>query len=205
MTIVNRQFVAMPDFLNLDKQNLKYLDALVYAAIRSFFNSRSGYAYPPYEQIMKRTGLGRTFISQSITRLEQQKLLTIDRSHGQGTCNRYHFGNLDRFERIPYSLFEAADLTPYQKAMLLCLRQFFNQGLLQCTYRIKEIAVQLGLSYSQVSKPLKALIAKGYIEEKVFLHKSLDKARLWMAFTDKIDWLYEYGEPKPSTRKMVLS
>ena len=101
----------MPDFLNLDKQNLKCLDALTYAAIRSFWNTDQGYAYPPYEKIMERSGLGRTFLSQSIKRLEKACFLTITHSDRAGTCNRYRFGMLARFERIPYELFEAEDLS----------------------------------------------------------------------------------------------
>lgn len=190
----------MPDFLNLNKQNVKYLDALTYATIRSFWNTDTGYAYPPYEKIMERSGIGRTFLSQSIKRLENADLLTITHSDRAGTCNRYHFGKLPRFERIPYELFEVEDLTIYEKALLLCLRQFFNEGLLQCNHSITAFADLLGVSYRQVHRHLRSLISKGYIQERAIIYKHGTKAANRFYLSDKLNWKYDY---LPSNNKAV--
>jgi DNA-binding MarR family transcriptional regulator len=186
----DKQFIAMPDFLNLKHQNLKYLDALTYLAIRSFDGDENEYCWPSYEKIMERSGLGRTFISESIKRLEAAGFFVkIERSKREGTCNRYYFGELDHFEQLSYDvLFKTDDLTNHERAMLICLRQFFVHGTLQCAYSTKEFAQQLGVSYKQVYNPLKGLIDKGYIKETSVLYKSSSKAKVYFFLTDNIKW-----------------
>jgi RIO-like serine/threonine protein kinase len=101
----DKQFIAMPDFLNLKQQNLKYLDALTYLAIRSFDSNENDYCWPSYEKIMERSGLGRTFIATSIKRLEAARFFVkIEHSNRDGTCNRYYFGELEHFEQLSYDV-----------------------------------------------------------------------------------------------------
>lgn len=138
------------------------------------------------ESIMERSGLGRTFIAQSIKRLEKAKLFKIWHSIGEGSCNRYYFGELKSFECIPYTLFEA-DLTKHEKAMLLCLKQFFVQGYHMTDLTINNFAKTLGLSYQQVYKPYKAIVAKGYIKDDVSA-RSGNGLIQWKGFTNKLNW-----------------
>lgn len=196
----------MPDFLLINKKKLKYLDALTYVTIRSFYNTDDGYGYPSYEKIMELSGLGRTFLSESIKRLETAKFLKITHSKAKGTCNQYHFDKLDHFERIPYEFFEIKELTVYQKAMFLCLRQFFIHGKLQCADSITTIAKWLGVSYKQVRSNYNALLAKGYIKEKHGPAHHNSKGYVTKIFTDKIDWNYEYTNRfrKPITQLIKL-
>lgn len=200
MNYTETQFIAMPDFLNLKQQNLKYLDALTYLAIRSFDDQKKEYSYPPYEKIMERSGLGRTFISQSIQRLEVAGLLKIEHSKREGTCNRYYFGGLDHYEMFSYDiLFKTDDLTPYERAMLICLRQFFVHGKLSCHYTKNAIKDLLGVTYQQLYKPLSALISKGYIREVSRLYKTSSKASIHYELTEKIKW------PMPKCKIEFLS
>jgi DNA-binding MarR family transcriptional regulator len=183
------QFIAMPDFLNLKQQNLKYLDALTYVAIRSFDSNEKEYCYPSYEKIMERSGLGRTFISQSIKRLENASLLKVEHSKREGTCNRYYFGRLEHYEILSYDiLFRTDNLTTHEKAMLICLRQFFVHGNLSCHYTKNIIKDMLGVTYQQLYKPLSALIAKRYIREVSRLYKTSSKASVHYKLTEKIKW-----------------
>jgi len=194
---VNRRFIAMPLFVHLKQQRLQSLDVLTYVAIRSFYNTEDGYGYPPYEKIMERSGLGRTFLAQSIKRLELAGYLNIKHSNRDGTCNQYKFGKLFYFERVPYEFLNVPDLTKYEKAILLCIRQFFHHGLLQCAYDTTKLSDLLGLSYNQVYKPLRALIDKGYVAEWLVLSKKTDSSYKRMLLTNKLDWRYQYKKPVP--------
>ncbi|MEJ6980560.1 helix-turn-helix domain-containing protein [Pedobacter sp. P351] len=92
------------------------------------------------------------------------------------------------FEKIPYDIFNATDLSLHEKAMLICVRQFFNHGLLQTIYSIKDIENHLGLSYNTVYKQYNGLKNNGYIETR-----KKNRALLSADFlTDKINWLYSY-------------
>lgn len=192
MNQANRRFVAMPDFLKLKEQNLKTLDVLIYVTIRSFHNSTTGKCYPSYEKIMDRSGLSRGFIADSIKRLEVSGHFKVIHSNRQGTCNQYLFDKLEHFQRIPYELFEAKDLSAYEKAMLLCLRPFFMNDLLVCGSSIKTISKWLGVSYKQVYSPYKSLIEKGYLKELCKIYS--DKSYTSLYFDDKINWEYDYGQ-----------
>ncbi len=197
MTVIqiNRRFVAMPDFLNLTKQKLKYLDALTYITIRSFHNSTSGLCHPAYETIAERADLSRSFIITSVKRLEEAGFLNITHSKRKHTCNQYQFGELPRFERIPYELFKA-DLTANQKAMLLCIRQFFNEGPLLTTRTIAEFAKHLGISYKTVYSQVVVLISKGFINETHVLYKDKNKSSKYLKLSDAINWVYDYAKSR---------
>lgn len=197
----------MPDFLQIDQQKLKYSDALTLLTIRSHNNTNRAYAHPSYERLAEVSGLGRTFIVQSVKRLEQAGFLHITHSKRQGRCNRYHFGKLDHFERIPPALLQVKELSTYEKAMLICLRQFFNHGLLQSAYRVSEFAKFIGIGYRAVDRQFKSLMAKGYISEKINRNKRGEITTQSYLLTDKIDWKYEYTSvvSKPSLALLMVA
>jgi len=147
---------------------------------------------------MERSGLSRGFIADSIKRLENSGLININHSNRQGQCNQYKFKRLERFERIPYELFTATDLSVYEKAMLLCLRQFFNHGLLSTSFTITTFAKHLGLTYKQVYNPYRALVAKGYITEVLIPNKRTDTCKRKVYLSGKLNWLYEYMKVVPA-------
>jgi len=145
---------------------------------------------------MDRSGLSRGFIAGSIKRLEASGLMDVNHSTREGQCNQYKFKKLERFERVPYEFFEANDLSIYEKAMLLCLRQFFNQGALTTLYSVTKLAECLGLSYSQVYKPYRSLVNKGYIIELLISNKCSDHCVKKVFISKKLNWLYDYDKPK---------
>ena len=185
----------MPQILDLKRLNLKYLDALTYLSIRSFHNSITNWCHPSYDKLIKTSGLSRAFIAKSINRLEDAGFISINRSNHQGRCNRYTFDDDVLFERIPYEIFETDDLTVYEKAMLICLRQFFNHGSLTSSWRVKEFAKYLGVTYKVVYGPFKNLLAKGYLVERHHISKSGRKS-YYLNLTGKINWLYDYSNTK---------
>lgn len=188
-----RRFVACPDFNNLKQQKLKYIDALTYITIRSFHDDGKGYAYPPQPEIQKLSGLGITTVKQSVKRLETADFFYKKQSLGKGTSNRYYFGNLPRFERIPYGLFSADELKPNEKALLVCLRQFFNHDRLGCLYSIPTLAIHLGLTYNTIYPLWKSLLSKGYVSEQTKIDKTGKILYKALYFTSKLNWVYKYG------------
>ena len=75
--------------------------------------------------------------------------------------------------------------------MLLCLRQFFNHGLLCSSNSIKDFAKYIGLTYKQVYGPFKSLLAKGYIRATVLGRQTAAKLFKVHHLTGKIDWFYD--------------
>ena len=191
----------MPDFLFLKTKKIKYLDALTYVSIRYHNNNDREYAHPSYERIAEVSGLGRTFVVDSVKRLELAGFLTITHSKRQGRCNRYHFGKLDHFERIPPALLKVTDLSPNEKAMLICLRQFLNHGLHSSADKVSDFARHLGVGYRAVDRQFKGLLAKGYVEEVAHRDRKGFVYRQSYHLTGLIDWHYVYSnlvQIKPS-------
>jgi hypothetical protein len=199
MNDANVRFIALPFLVKLNELGIKYQDVLIYITIRSFFNPLEGYCYPAYETIAKRAGVSKDLVESSVRRLEKAGLFKIERSTKKHTCNRYYLEiELDYFEKIPYQIFDATDLSYTEKAMLICLRQFFHgQAELRSIDSIKKYSALLGLSYKQVHKQYKSLIHKGYIAENVHFKKHWSKAYNYSALTDKINWIYDYGLEEP--------
>lgn len=190
----------MPDFLKLTDNNLQYLDALTYASLQSFNNSDNN-CFAKHETIGKRVGLSKRFVIDSIKRLELAEFITVERSDKKKVSNQYYFADkigkwFISTSKVPRAIFEAIDLTIYEKAMFICLRQFFNHGLLTCIEGIPFFAKYLGLSYSTVSKQFNSLIDKGYIAQKHIIRKGSKKNFVKYYFTDKINWdYYDFERP----------
>jgi biotin operon repressor len=187
MSIKQRPFVMMPYFLDLTNQNLKYLDVLTYVAVKSFDNAKNN-CFPSYEAIAERSGLSRSFIIESINRLQASKYLSVYKREGyrapnKSFPNQYSFmiDAKDYYFMIPYEIFNLLDLTNYERAMLLLLRQF-SVTLVELYGSINEFADCLGLTKQTIYKQYLSLVAKGY----------LDKVRLKSKITKllKIDWNY---------------
>ncbi|RVU01277.1 hypothetical protein EOD41_04735 [Mucilaginibacter limnophilus] len=196
------QFVAMPLFLNLKDRKLSYKDVLTYVAIRSFYCDDEPYCWPSYDKIMERSGLKRSFLSKSIVRLEKAGVLSVEHSNRKGSCNRYHFDRLTYYHRIPYEIFQASDLSCVEKAMLLCLRQFFMNVIFIWTGNVNEAATHLGLTYDTIYPILKNLKEKGYIESAITRNRPHTK---WLRLSDKIDWTYDYTKPLKRSVKAPLT
>jgi hypothetical protein len=178
-----RPFVIKPLFRDLKSQQLKYLDVLTYVSLRSFNNPNNG-CFPSYESIAERAGLSRTFVIESIKRLEKAKFINVYRTGfiapNKSCVNHYSFRKEISFNSIPYDIFKVEELTPNEKAMLLLIVQSsFN-------YRDVWISLQkdakgLGLTYNVYYKQFNSLIKKGFLEMK---NKYVYKLK-------KIDWYFK--------------
>jgi DNA-binding MarR family transcriptional regulator len=128
---------------------------------------------------------------KSIKRLADAKLIKIIPAKRKKACNHYEFADCDAFTQIPYSIFEAENLTFNQKAMLVALRQCFDSFKLRSmvnTYT--DMAASLGVSYKTVYTQYKELVKKGYIAETTKEYATGNKS-LIITLTDKLDWLYK--------------
>jgi AraC-like DNA-binding protein len=198
-------YVNVPDFLDLKDKNLQYLDALIYVTIKSFNDTSSDICFPSHETIAKRAGMSTRFVIDSIKRLEAYSLIKVERSKDRfkkRASNYYCFiegvGKMfHTTKKIPTAIFDAKELTANEKAMMICLRQFFNHGLLTSIWTVSEYAKRLGLSYSIVKKQFDSLVVKGFITESQKLLKSLKKSNKVYKFSNKINWDYWYlDKPK---------
>ena len=192
MNNANGRFVVMPSLLKLSDIKIKYQDALTYLSLRSFNNSSNGKCYPAYETIAARAGASRGFIIKSIERLESSKLITVEHSTKKNVSNKYSFRKVQVFDQIPYQFFNVVDLTLHEKALLLCLRQFFNQGPLQSIYSIKEFCGFLGLTYNTVSPLYLSLKSKNYISSVIKYNSEGKILSKTDTLTPKINWPYGY-------------
>jgi DNA-binding MarR family transcriptional regulator len=180
------QFVVIPNFYLLDKSKIQYLDILIYTALKSFDNASKG-CFPMHETIANLAGMSKRFVIGSIKRLEAAGLITVQRSLKKKNKNHYHFNKLERFEQIPYDVFEASSLTPNEKAMLICLRQFFIHGVLTCVDDVPFFARWLGLSYNTVKPMYNSLVDKGYIKEEFRFYRN-QCSYTYKRLTDKLSW-----------------
>jgi hypothetical protein len=187
VSLTDARFVPIPNFYKLNQQAIQYLDILIYTALKSFDNSDDD-CFPRHETVAKLVGMSKRFAIDSVKRLERAGLITVLRSAKKKVSNHYYFNSLKRFEQIPYGLLTAADLTPNEKAMLICLRQFFIHGPLQCINDVVYFSAWLGLSYNTVYPIYKSLVYKGYIVEQMKVFKSVQAGYVRKTLTDKIEW-----------------
>src|SRR5687767_11159228 len=122
----SERFIIKPFFNNLSDYRLNYKDILTYITLRSFYNSKDKYCFPSYETIAKRAQLSKTFITQSIKRLEAAGFIEIWKVGKVRVRHCYKFSKLDQYQKIPYAFLDLGDLTTSEKAMLLLLREHFN-------------------------------------------------------------------------------
>ncbi|WDF54899.1 helix-turn-helix domain-containing protein [Mucilaginibacter sp. KACC 22063] len=198
------RFVTIPSLLKLKDKGLKYIDVLVYTALKSFnsqfadikwFKPNKIYeegCYPSYDTIAKQSGLSKPTVVNAVKRLEAAKLITISRSEKVKVANHYWFPDLDQSYTIPFKLFKADDLTANQKAMLICIRQFYIGEELTCMFTkvIADIAKHLGLSYRTIEAQYDVLVEKGYVIDEEQEYKTNYHRRV-LRLSDKLTWIFK--------------
>lgn len=200
MSYVHEGWVAFPQFLFLKGQGLQYQDAIIYASIRSFLNTSTDECFPAYETIADRAGVSKSFVIKSVKRLKRSGLIEVvssKKSKDKNNPNKYSFKEIDCFEQIPMSFFDDEDSTYTEKAMLLCIRQFFNHGILTSLYSIKTMAELLGLTYRKVHAQITRLIDKGYLVSDPMIKKGKVISKDRWKLTGKIRWIY--GQTKSNS------
>lgn len=190
----SRPYVGLPDFLMLTDRRLQYLDVLVYTALK-WYNNPEDECFPSQETVGKLAGLSRGFVINAIERLENAEIIEVVRSKDKCVSNHYYFAppHMNKhLSKIPKDFFElTSDLTANERAMLLCLRQFFHHGHLEFrgTKPVGFFAECVGLTEPTVRKQFENLIKKEYIGKRYIRLKSCDdKADVCFFLTDKVDW-----------------
>jgi len=186
-------FVTIPYLTSQLLEEIHYKDILIYGIVKSFRNSETGLCCPSYESIAKIANTGRKFVSESLQRLEKAKLVFIDRSNKPKVVNRYYFARLDYYNRIPVEVMKV-NLTANQKAMLICMAQFFIGEGIRIPRNIKDKAARLGLSYKMLYSQYMPLVKEGFIIETVKQYKFSDQSKVYHELSDKIEWIYHNND-----------
>jgi len=193
----SRPFIKKPHFykpltkFKINNSKIHYTDLLTYTALRSYRNEGSRKCFPSLETLAKRMNVCKTFVIESIRRLENAKFISVWRSPEMKVVNHYYFMEPTYFDRIPYEFLYIKDLTLHEKSMLLALREMTDvMSPFDIYGTIKELAFTLCMTYKTLHKQLTSLIAKGYI-------KQLGKAHYRFG---KIQWLYMDGLPREKVK-----
>lgn len=118
-------------------------DALVYAYLRSYMNSKTKECYPSLKILCNDTELNRRTIMSSLVSLQDQGLITIRKS---GRSNIYKFTDisLESFEPFSYEFLSSLKITPKLKGYWLLLQRYTfkddGSGYAKTTYTDKELS-----------------------------------------------------------------
>ncbi|MEW5819493.1 MAG: helix-turn-helix domain-containing protein [Cyanobacteriota bacterium] len=72
--------------------NLSNAEYRIMATLISLWNMKKGYAYPTYDYLINKCAMGKLTIIRSLRRLEEFKLLIIERNRGMN--NKYYLDYL---------------------------------------------------------------------------------------------------------------
>jgi DNA-binding MarR family transcriptional regulator len=202
VTYGTKPYVGLPNFYKLTDQNLEYKDVIVYTALKWFNNDLDSLCFPRHDTVAKLAGVSKNFVIASIKRLELASVITVERSKQKHKSNYYYFAKPwrnRRQDKISKDFFKnTLDLTSHERAMLLCIRMFFDESNNECYLPnpVVHFAKWLGLTKDQVRKQFAALLKKDYIAEHFVNRKRSDKVRSYYKLTDKVDWDFSEYEWK---------
>jgi DNA-binding MarR family transcriptional regulator len=201
VTYGTKPYVGLPNFDNLTDQQLEYKDVLVYTALKWFNNNFDSLCFPRHDTVGKLAGVSKNYVIASIKRLEVAGAITVKRDKQKHKSNYYYFpktqyrsqGRLfnEKEDKIHKDFFNSTtDLTSSERAMLLCIRSFFNEFENECHVQdtVSYFAKRLGLTRDQVRKQFTALLEKGYVNKRYVMHKRSDMVRTFYKLTNKLDW-----------------
>lgn len=120
MNIYSNGFVIMPNFDNLKKQKLNYLDALVYISLRSFFNLETRKCNPPLIDVAHKIECTKSFTTAAIKRLTKAGYIESEIVDG---IQNFKFLRNEKVTFIPTSIFDL-DATKEVKAITILLREW---------------------------------------------------------------------------------
>lgn len=196
-----QRYVLKPKFNNLSENGLTQKDILIYTTIRSFCNTQDDFSYPSYSKIAKRSSTSIFIVSQSIKRLISAKFLEVWEVVKLKTRDYYKFNTYSDCQKVPYSLFDADDLTAFEKSMLLIIAEYSN-SLQQIHESVDELALKIGMTPRSLDSHIKSLASKGYVVEGVYenpLDKTMSK---YLRLTDKLKWDFPVN---PSTTSLKVN
>lgn len=174
------------------------MDVLTYITIKSYYNYDKKNCFPAIDTIAERMGASRSLVIDSTTRLVKAGFIRKTKRFKES--NLYSFKGFDTVDKIPVEVLDL-DLSVYEKAMLILLRQCCEGTRINVHGNITQIANKLGLTYKTVYTQLSALIDKGYVEE---LPKNRRYGNQVYILSRLIDWSYDTdagdGYPVNSTK-----
>lgn len=185
----NRRFILKPSFNNLSERRLNYKDILIYTAVRSFYNSKDKFCFPSYKTISKLAGVSIKFISESLKRLHGAGCLDIWKVGKMPVKHYYKFHTADKYQKVPYQLFDASDLTAHEKSILLLIREYCD-SMLNCYATIAEIAEASGLTYRTIHKQYQSLLLKGYLYKYAYEDPLSQTVTMVIKLSDKMNWKF---------------
>jgi DNA-binding MarR family transcriptional regulator len=161
------------------------VDVLTYLAIRSYYNYKDRNSYPAYETIADRMGMSKSFVMDSTDRLIKAGFINKQRRFNNS--NVYTFKGATIIDKIPVEVL-LLDLSIYEKAMLVLLRQCCEGTPTDISINMTNIAAMLGISYKVVNAQMHSLLEQGYVEEKI---NRITKRVIGYKLTSVIDWDYD--------------
>jgi len=160
-----KAWILTPD-INLVTMGLELKDVLTYITIRSFFNSKTKECYPSIRSIAAKGELDAVFIGKSLERLVKAGLITIAKGD-YNKSNRYYFEDVKLFKSIPTDILEVKGLSASEKALMICIRQFFKDERLTSIYLQPEMAERLGMDFSKFLRKYTVIKKKGFFTHKL--------------------------------------
>lgn len=160
-----KSWVLTPN-INLVTMGLECKDILTYITIRSFINGKTKECYPSIRSIAAKGELDAVFISKSLIRLVKAGLITIAKGD-YNKSNRYYFEDVKLFKSIPTDILEVKGLSPSEKALMICIRQFFKDERLTSIYLQPEMAERLGMNFHTFLNKYTVIKKKGFFTHKL--------------------------------------
>jgi DNA-binding transcriptional regulator YhcF (GntR family) len=156
----NKRHVQVPNDMTI-AHTISPKDLLIYTAIKRYAN-KDGISYPSLKRISEDSGAAINTIRKSISLLEKEGYIEIDKSKKN---NIYHCKKYDNFEPFSYEFLDKKDLSFTDKAYYIASQQYMikdnNEGKISFTN--KELAKVINTSESTISRCNKNLQDKGYL------------------------------------------
>ena len=161
---VSRKFAKIPN--EISSLGLEQGDVLVLAHINIHKNGGSKLCNPGMDTLSLESGYSKKFIMSSIKRLEDAKLIKVERKRGRS--NVYTFTEKGKeFQRFAESFLKITDLSKNAKDFYMRIQQYLYvhelDGTADTTYNPKQLADLTDLDARSVKKYLDELKSKGYM------------------------------------------
>lgn len=148
----------------LNIKDLSPKDLIVYMTIKRHLDKDSLTSTISYETIAKKLGCSERTVRNSVTKLKQQKYITVRKS---GKCNCYSFAPCTHYETFSWSFIDNPEMTYQQKAFYASQQQYMFQDehICKTTYDAVTLGNKLNLDFKTVKKYEKEFMDKGWMIE----------------------------------------
>lgn len=174
-------FVCKPVFGDLTIQGLKLIDPLIYVACKATNPKYLDKSKMPLTDIAELCNCSTKAVKKSLKRLiKASYIVEKDYSNVLAYCTDYPFQN------IPTDIFRASDLSTIEKATMLVLAEYNDEGF---GWIGLENAIESGLYINEFLNSYESLKYKGYLFEEEDYCDIDNKNELYIYLTGtQIDW-----------------